>query len=253
MKFALSCDENPGDPGTTAGGVTERTMNIRVAQQLELALRRCRQAVWFDPTISFVERVAKANAGGYDVLFACAHNAASSAAAEGAQFIFCGAIAHHTGKQALAATNVGNELVKSGVVLRWGTYDENVYECCNFNKDTVYCEFLFQTNPRDLAEERRASYPHDAAEAACRGLSKTYGFAYVPVAVPAPKPPPTPKPVPPPVPVPVPPPTPVPEPVPPIVPPTPVPPVVPVPDPGIEPPPGGWAALIAWIRRLLGL
>jgi len=184
VKFALSCDENPGDSGTTAGGVAERTMNIRVALALQVALRRCHQTVWFDPTITYVQRVAKANAGGYDVLFACAHNAAGSPAAEGAQFIFCGAVAHTLGKQALAAKNVGDELVKAGVVLRWSTYDENVVECCDFNKDSVYCEFLFQTNPRDLAEEKKASYPVAAAEAACRGLARTYGFAYVPVAVP---------------------------------------------------------------------
>lgn len=246
MKFALSCDENPGDPGTTAGGINERAMNILVCRQLELALRRCHQVVWFDPTITYVQRVAKANAAGYDVLFACAHNAAGSAAAEGAQFIFCGAIAHKTGKQALAAANVGNELVKAGVVLRWGTYDENVYECCNFNKDTVYCEFLFQTNPRDLLEEKKPSYPHDAAEASCRGLARTYGFSYVPVPAPKPKPIPPPVPIPPIFPPPPVPPGPTPPPVP--IPPTPP----PVPD-DPNPRPTTLAGWIAWLLSKIGV
>lgn len=86
-------------------------------------------------------------------------------------------------------------------------------------------------------------------------IKRANAILHPPAPVPAPKPvpPPAPVPVPLPVPAPVPPPAPVPDPVPPIVPPLPVPPVVPVPDPAPEAPPGGWAALIAWIKRILGI
>jgi len=68
---------------------------------------------------------------------------------------------------------------------------------------------------------------------------------------------PTPTPTPPPVPVPTPGPVPAPTPpTPPVVDPIPIPPPTPpdpVPDPSPEAPPGGWTALIAWLKRILGI
>lgn len=186
MKFAISPDENPGDTGTTAGGIIERSLNILVGNELVKALQRCGQQVWFDTTITAGQRVAEANANGTDVLFACAHNYSVGGMGEGSIFIFCNAAAHTIGKQLLAATNVGNELVAAGIARRWGTVDEAVYECCAFDKDTIFCEFLYQSNARDLAMINSPGYPTRAAEAACRGLAKTYGFTYVPLTPPAP-------------------------------------------------------------------
>lgn len=188
MKFAISCDENPGDTGTTAGGIIERSLNILVGNELVKALRRCGQDVWFDTSITAGQRVAEANANGTDCLFACAHNYSVGGMGEGSIFIFCSAAAHSFGKQLAAATNVGNALVAAGLAGRWGTVDEAVYECCAFNKDTVFCEFLYQSNARDLATIKTPGYPTRAAEAACKGLAQTYGFTYVPP--PAPTPPP---------------------------------------------------------------
>jgi hypothetical protein len=85
---------------------------------------------------------------------------------------------HH--KQAAAATDCGNALVTAGVSTHWATYDEQVYECCAFNRDTVYCELLFQTNADDLAVIKSPGYHARAAEALCAGLAATYGFAYAP-------------------------------------------------------------------------
>lgn len=180
MRFGISCDEDPGQPGTTAGGLIERDENVKVAGFLQAALQRSGQDVWFDDTITFVQRVAQANADGTDVLVACAHNAAGSSDAEGTVFVFCPPDGRNFGKQSAAANNVGSELVKAGIAGRWGMYDEEVYECCAFTRDTVYCEILFQTNPRDLQRMKQPGYHHDAAEAICRGLAATYGFSYVP-------------------------------------------------------------------------
>lgn len=94
------------------------------------------------------------------------------------------------------------------------------------------------------------------AEGICLAFGKTFAVPPVPSPVP-----PVPVPVPFPTPVPVPEPPPVKPPVvvnPPIVSPAPdtshdLPPEVPVSDTGIEPPPGGWAKFIAWIKRVLGI
>jgi hypothetical protein len=182
MLIEISPDENSGDTGTTAGGVIERDLNIKVATALQTALQRCGQNVNFDPTITYVQRVAKVNAEHADLLVACAHNAASSPAAEGAMFVFApGGLSY--GKQYLAAENVGAALIAAGLVGRWTTYVENVYEC-TANCDVCYIEFAYQTNADDLASITRADYPQRAAEAVAQGLAKTYGFTYIsPVAV----------------------------------------------------------------------
>jgi hypothetical protein len=179
MRFCLSPDEDPFQSGTTAGGLIERDENVKVATFLQAALQRCGQDVWFDDTITYVERVPKANSDGTNVLVACAHNAADSPAAEGTVFIFCPPNGRNFGRQWAAAENVGTELVNAGISGRWAPLDEQVYECCQFSGDTVYCELLFQTNARDVDRMKQPGYHHDAAEAMCRGLATTYGFAYV--------------------------------------------------------------------------
>lgn len=177
MLIELSPDENAGDTGTTAGGVIERDLNIKVATALQAVLVRCGHTVNFDPTITYVQRVAKVNAERADLLVACAHNAAGSPDAEGAMFVFApGGIGY--GKQYAAAQNVGEALIAAGLVSRWTTYTENVYEC-SANCDVCYIEFAYQTNPTDLATITRADYPQRAAEAVAQGLARTYGFTYV--------------------------------------------------------------------------
>jgi N-acetylmuramoyl-L-alanine amidase len=181
MKFAISPDEPPGDPGTTAGGIIERDLNILVGNELVKALQRCGQSVWFDPSLQPLQRVTEANANGTDVLFICAHNYSVGGMGEGTVFIFCPG-GRAIGKQMLAAQNVGAELIAAGLSGRWVAVDEQLYETCNFNKDSVWCEFLYQSNAQDLATIKSPGYPTRAAEAACKGLAKTYGFAYVPPA-----------------------------------------------------------------------
>lgn len=180
MRFAISPDEEPGDTGTTAGGIIERTLNILVGNELVKALERCGQDVWFDPSLTARQRTTKANSDGTQVLFACAHNYSVGGMGEGSVFIFCNAAAHSVGKQAAAAANVGNALIAAGLSKHWITVDEALIDCCNFNGDTVFCEFLYQSNAQDLATIKTPGYPTRAAEAACKGLAQTYGFAYVP-------------------------------------------------------------------------
>ncbi len=184
MKFAISPDENPGDPGAVHNGIVERDVNVAVASQLQAALQRCGQEAAFDPSITYEQRVAEANANGTQVLVACAHNAAAPAA-EGALFIFCGAEAHQLGRQQLAAEKVGEALVAGGLVAHFGTYDEQVYECCAFNGDTVYCELGYETNAQDAATIKQPDYPHRAAELIAQGLAAAYGFTYAPVVHPS--------------------------------------------------------------------
>jgi len=211
MKFALSCDENPGDPGAVHNGIVERDLNIEVATAAAAALIRCGQQVWADFSITYAERVAAANSNGSDVLVACAHNASSSPGAEGAQLIICpggdGIL-----RQAEVAGIVGAQLVADGIAAAWSIYHEAVTECCAFDRASVYVEFLFETNPRDVARIHTAGYPHDAGESLARGLAKAYGFAYVAehTAPPIPTPAPEPVPAPPVAPVPLPTPAPIP-------------------------------------------
>ncbi len=189
MQFAISPDENPGDPGAVHNGIVERDVNIAVASHLEAALKRSGQDVWFDSSITFTQRINEANANGTQVLVACAHNAAGSPAAEGAQFLFCGAAAHAFGHQQAAADKCGATLVAGGLVQHYSTYDENVAECCDFNGDTVYVEFGFETNPTDAATIKQPDYPSRAAELLCQGLAATFGFPYAPPVHPSAPPP----------------------------------------------------------------
>lgn len=185
MRIAISPDENPGDPGAVHNGIVERDVNVKVATALEAALKRCGQDAWFDPSITYTQRVEKANADGSHVLVACAHNAAGSPAAEGALFLFCGEEAHHIGKQQEAADKCGQALVAGGLVAHYGTYDEDVVECCDFNNDTVYCELGYETNPNDAARIKQPDYPVRAAELLAQGLAATYGFPYAPLVHPS--------------------------------------------------------------------
>lgn len=194
MRIAISPDENPGDPGAVHSGIIERDVNIAVAEQLLAALKRCGQDAWFNPDITFEERVAEANKDGSSLLVACAHNAAGSPAAEGSLFLFCkgdddGASAKAFGKQMLLAEKCGQALVAGGLFAEWNIYIEDVYECCVFNSDTLYCEFGYETNPTDVATIKQPDYPHRAAELLCQGIAAAEGFAYAPEVHPTAPPP----------------------------------------------------------------
>jgi N-acetylmuramoyl-L-alanine amidase len=179
VRIAISPDENPDDSGSvSASGVTERSVNLRVAYALRDALSRCGQDVWFDPTITYVERVRIANRDGTSLLVACAHNE-STPGLSGTQFVFCpgGAV---WGQQGEAARNVMAELAMiPGWPRRRADAIEAVYECCEFSLDTVYIEYLFMS-PEDEYLWSQPGYAMAAAEATARGLARTYGFAYVP-------------------------------------------------------------------------
>jgi hypothetical protein len=129
------------------------------------------------------------------LLVACAHNAAGSPAAEGALFLFCdvngdgGAAAKAFGRQQLLAEKCGESLVAGGLVAHWSEYAEQVYECCVFDHDTLYCEFGYETNPTDAANIKQPDYPSRAAELLCAGIAAAEGFGYAPVVHPtAPEP-----------------------------------------------------------------
>lgn len=178
MRVTISPDENPGDSGSVApDGTTERSVNVLVAAQLLAALARSGVDAWFDPTITYVERVARANRDGTDVLVACAHNE-DTPLERGTQFVFC-AGGQQFGRQAVAATAVYDQLVR----LEWWPARrpdavEAVYECCMFQRDTVYIEYLYM-NDADGVLWRAPGYAQLVAEATARGLASVYGFAYV--------------------------------------------------------------------------
>ncbi len=191
MRIAISPDENPGDPGAVHNGIVERDVNIKVATALQAALQRCGQDAWFDAGITFEERVAKANSDGTQLLVACAHNAAGSPAAEGALFLFCnvngdgGAAAKAFGHQAVLAEKCGEALVAGGLVGHWTEWPEEVYECCAYNGDTLYCEFGYETNPDDAARIQQPDYPARAAELLCSGIAAALGFPFAPIVHPS--------------------------------------------------------------------
>jgi len=194
MRIAISPDENPGDPGAVHGVIVERVMNVAVATWLEAALKRCGQDAWFNPDITYEQRVAEANGDGTQLLVACAHNAAGSPAAEGALFLFCkgddlGASAKGFGHQQLLADKVGAALVAGGLVGHWNDYIEDVYECCAFNGDTLYVELGYETNPDDAARIKQPDYPARAAELLCEGIAAAMGFPYAPPIHPSAPPP----------------------------------------------------------------
>lgn len=179
MKFTISCDEDPGQPGAVAAdGTVERDVNMAVGNMLIAALQRCGQSVAADFSIGVVERVARANSDGSDVLVACAHNGSSDASVRGTQMVYCPG--GNVEGQKVAGDTVAQAIIAAGISPRQlGDAVEQVYECCSFNKDTVYTEFLFMSNAEDLAMIHSAGYARRAAEAACQGLASHYGFAYV--------------------------------------------------------------------------
>jgi hypothetical protein len=187
MRIAISPDENPGDPGAVHSGIVERTVNIAVATALEAALKRSGQDAWFNPSITYQERVDEANRDGSQLLVACAHNAAGSPAAEGALFIVCpvdndgGAAALAFGHQKALAEKVGELLIAGGLAGHWSFYAEEVYECCAFNGDTLYCELGYETNPTDAARIKQPDYPVRAAELIAQGIAMVMGFNYSPL------------------------------------------------------------------------
>lgn len=188
MRIALSPDENPGDSGSVAAdGTTERSVNLEVCDALYVALARCGQDVWFNETITYVERVAIANGDGTRLLVACAHNE-STPGLSGTQFVFCPG-GQASGFQSLAAANVYVELATiPGWPQRRPDAVEDIYECCAFNGDTLYCELLYMS-PQDQVLWSRPDYAATVAEEMAQGLAITYRFDYVPpVPSPAPAP-----------------------------------------------------------------
>jgi N-acetylmuramoyl-L-alanine amidase len=178
VRIAISPDENLGDSGSvSASGVTERSVNLSVAWRLVSALARCGQDVWLDPNISYVERVRQANADGTRLLVACAHNE-STPGRSGTQFVFCpGGVTF--GRQAEAARQVYAQLAN---IPSWPPRRpdaiEAVYECCQFDYDTVYIEYLYMS-PDDEPLWSADWYAQAAAEATAAALARTYGFTYV--------------------------------------------------------------------------
>jgi hypothetical protein len=197
MKIALSPDEDPGQPGAVAAdGTVERDVNIVVGNALKAALERCGQSVTFDTSIGVVDRVARANNDGTELIVANAHNGSRDPSVRGCQFVFAPG-GETSGNQGPAADQVGKQLVESGVATqRLGNAIVNVYECWAFNRDTLYVEYLFMSNPDDLAKIHSAGYAEAAADAVARGLAVAYGFAWVPREAPPPPPAPGPTPAP---------------------------------------------------------
>lgn len=195
MRIAISPDENPGDPGTTADPtITERDLNVKVATALEAALKRCGQDAWFDPGITYVDRVQRANSDRTDLLIACAHNAGGG---QGMRALVCpGGRQSETptwsdgrrNRQDDLAGAVAGELKTAGLIEQWSEVDENVFECCQFQFDSGYFELEFMDSAHDQAIYRQPGYPAAAAEAIARGAAHVYGFTYVAADATAPAP-----------------------------------------------------------------
>jgi len=179
VRIAISPDEDPGATGSVAAdGTPERSVNIDVASALLGALLRCGQDAWFDPDITYIQRVARANSDGTEVLVACAHDI-STPGARGGCFVFCPG-GEEFGRQAQAADAVyANLAMLPGWPPRRPNVVEDVYECCAFNGDTVYVEYLCMS-PDDEPLWSAPNYAPRVAEATARALSSVYGFAYVP-------------------------------------------------------------------------
>lgn len=179
MRIAISPDEDPDQTGSVAAdGTTERSVNLQVARALQVAFQRCGQDAWFEPGITYIERVTRANADGTELLVACAHDV-STPGVSGGCFVFCpGGL--EFGKQAHAADSVYASLaVLPGWPARRPNVVEDVYECCAFDGDTVYIEYLCMS-PDDEPLWSAPNYAMRVAEATCRALSSVYGFPYVP-------------------------------------------------------------------------
>jgi hypothetical protein len=177
MRIAISPDQNPGEPGVVAAnGTEEATLNAAVASALQTALQRCGQDAWFDPSSTREDRVAKANGDGTALLVTCSHNV-STPGLSGTQFVFCPG-GQTFGSQGPAADAVYAELAKiAGWPARREDEVADVYECCAFERDTVFVRYLFMS-PDDEALWARQDYSAEAAEATARGLAAVYGFEY---------------------------------------------------------------------------
>ena len=189
MRIAISPDENPGDPGSVGpDSTTERSVNVRIATALEAALRRCGQDAWFDPSITFTQRVQRANADGTTLLIACANNE-DTPGVSGTQFVFCAPDGPSFGHQAALADAIFAELWSGGLTSgRRRDFLGAIAECCDFRGDTAYVEFSCMS-PDD---QHFWSDPHWAvavAEATARGVAKVFGFAYLVPTPPPPSPP----------------------------------------------------------------
>ena len=179
MRIAISPDENPGQPGAVAAdGTEEATLNGAVASALQVALQRCGQDAWFDPSLTREDRVAQANGDGSALLVSCSHNT-NTAGLSGTQFVFCYG-GQTFGLQAPAADAVYAELAKfASWPPRCPDAVNDIYECCAFERDTVLVRYLFMS-PDDEPIWSREDYAADVAEATARGLAAVYGFAYAP-------------------------------------------------------------------------
>jgi hypothetical protein len=179
VRIAISCDENPGDTGSVAAdGTAERDVNVRVCGPLQAALQRCGQDAWFDPSITYFERVARANADGTALLIACAHDV-STPGVRGGCAVFCPG-GQSWGKQAQLADAIFAQLLAGGLtVRRRPDAVESIWECCSFGGDTAYIE-LNAMSPDDEPIWSAPDYGARAAEAICRAVASVEGFAYVP-------------------------------------------------------------------------
>lgn len=204
MRIAISPDENPGDPGAVSpDGIQERDLNVKVAEALLAELTRNGQDAWFDPNITYVDRVAKANADGTDLLIACAHNAGGG---EGLRAVICsnGHVSQtptwfdgRPNRQDALAGTLGDEMFNAGLITgspSWSFVTEDVYEACSFQFDTLYAELLFMDSPHDHFIYTQVNYPERAAGCLARAISRVYGWHY---SSPPPPPPPLPPPPPP--------------------------------------------------------
>jgi hypothetical protein len=181
MRIAISPDENPGDTGAVAQNGTEAaTLNGAAASALQVALQRCGQDAWFDPSLTREERVAKADGDGTDVLVTCSHNE-STPGLSGTQFVFCTG-GQTYGLQGPAADAVYAQLAE---IADWpariaDAVSDDAYECCAFPRDVVFVRYLY-LSPDDEHLWGQQDYAAGVAEATARGLAATFDFSYVAV------------------------------------------------------------------------
>lgn len=168
---------SPSDQGKNAyafGNTTEKIQCDRIADALEIALKRCGMLVINNKTASMADRVAESNAWGAD-LHMPLHTNAFNGVVMGTRIFSYDLI----GEGYKAAVAIFEELAP----ITPGT-SENVkaypalYEVRASNAPCVYIETEFH----DTEDGAKWIIEHttDIAEAICRGVCKYFGINYIP-------------------------------------------------------------------------
>lgn len=166
------------DPGASKSGLTEKSVNLKVAKLVEAKLEKAGAKVLMtrstDTFLSLEQRTEYAKKH-YAEAFVSIHvNSAGSSSAKGTEVYFDSSVNENSAESKLLATAIKNNIVKRANMADRGVKDQRYYVIRNNNIAAVLVELGFISNSEDFNKLASDQYIEIFAESIYQGLVQYY-------------------------------------------------------------------------------